>query len=58
MKLKPRDDLQELIKLALQRGPLTEEEVRQQRESWVRGEMGMGLDRDEAPAPFRQPHGL
>lgn len=29
---------------------LTEEEIRAQRESWVRGEMGIGSDRDEAMA--------
>lgn len=28
--------------------PPSEEELRAQRESWVRGEMGLGLDRDEA----------
>lgn len=42
-----RDDLEKLIEDARARGPMTDEELRAQRQSWVRGEMALGLDRDE-----------
>jgi hypothetical protein len=39
--------LDELIEMARERGPMTDEERQAQRESWVRGELGMGTDEDE-----------
>ncbi len=41
-------DLERLIKAARERGPMTEAELKAQRESFVRAEVGMGSDRDEA----------
>lgn len=42
-----RPGLDVLIAEAKARGPMTDEELRLQRESWVRGEMGIGLDQEE-----------
>ena len=39
--------LEEMLEEA-RKHPVTEAELREQRKSWVRGEMSIGLDRDEA----------
>lgn len=44
-----RRELERLLEKARNHA-LTEEEIRAQRASWVRGEMGLGTDRDEAEA--------
>lgn len=41
-------ELERFIEDARRRGPMTDAERKVQRESWVRGELGIGNDRDEA----------
>lgn len=44
----PHPKLDALLKQAKAHRPMTPEEIEAQRQSWVRGEMGMGSDADEA----------
>lgn len=45
---KPRPKLDALLEQAKAHRPMTPEDIEAQRQSWVRGEMGMGSDADEA----------
>lgn len=44
----PKPNLDALLAQAKAHRPMTPEEVEAQRQSWVRGEMGLGSDADEA----------
>jgi len=51
VKVKPipvNPELDALLEAARAAPPMTEAELRAQRDSWVRGEMAIGLDRQEA----------
>ena len=50
----PNKRLAALLDQARER-PVTENELQEQRQSWVRGEMAIGLDRDEAAYRDAQP---
>ena len=51
--LPPEPDLATLLAEAKERGPMSDAERQAQRESWVRGEMALGNDRDEAAQESR-----
>jgi hypothetical protein len=44
----PGSILEVLLRASLVKGPMTSEELEQQKQSWVRGEMALGNDTDEA----------